>query len=115
MRMIERMMVNAIKNGKDFHLDNTQVRHDNGVACVYLFGNQIAVIGRDHVLVRSDFGKVWRTATTKSRINSIIWEFGCRKSISQMRNRWYIWDWDDKKTNAWEGEHTFPRKEKSNG
>lgn len=115
MRMIERLMVNAIKEGRQFDVDNTQVRYEHEMPQVYLHGNKIAEIEPTTVIVRSDFGKVWRTATTKSRINTILWEFGCRKSVCQIAKKWFVFDWDERLTTPWEGEHCFPRKEKKNG
>ena len=73
MRQIERDMISAIKLGKCWRKDNTEVyTNDNNASLVYLHGNHIATVTDVNVRV---FDGGWRTSTTKSRLNVIINEF----------------------------------------
>ena len=89
MRLIERKMNDAILNGKNWHLDNTSVTHlDDGTTEVRLHGNKIAEIGDDFVTLY-DGGS--RTATTKSRLNSILRAHGTgNEGIFQKNYQWKI-------------------------
>lgn len=69
MRKIERLMNAAITSGTDWKLDNTMVTHQDGVAFVFLHGNNIAQIG-DNFIRMFDGG--WQSNTTKSRLNAIL-------------------------------------------
>ena len=53
MRKIERLMIDAVKNCKDWRLDNTEVLYSPSrkVSCVYLHKNLIATISEDDVEV----------------------------------------------------------------
>ena len=68
MREIEKKMVNAVANKKDFSLGNTQVRNINGATFVALHGNLIyAKI--NGVQYYSNAG--WNTRTTASRLRAL--------------------------------------------
>lgn len=91
MRMIERKMLAAIHERKDWHLDNTEVQCVSLPACnidkvfVRLHGNTIAMITPTEVDV-CDCG--WQTPTTKSRLNAILYEL-CGAGIYQKQHKWY--------------------------
>lgn len=88
MRKIERLMNAAITNSKDFKLDNTEVISYTNHSDVYLFGNLIARIGETWIEL---FDGGWRTATTKSRLNAILWEHGLPgESIFQKNYQWFV-------------------------
>lgn len=73
MRKIERLMNAAISSGKEFKLANTMVTHQDGVAFVFLHGNNIAQIGDTFIRL---FDGGWQSNTTKSRLNAILAEHG---------------------------------------
>jgi len=91
MRKIERLMIAAIRNRRDFKLANTEVVCDNespeSAVEIYLYGHKIAVL--DDAKSRVIFSpKGYKTATTKSRLNAILGEF-CGAGIYQSRWVWY--------------------------
>ena len=69
MRVIEKQMLEAIRNGKKFYQDNTEVQVlQNGCVYVYLFGNCIYKI----VNGTPKFNLCgWNSATTRSRLNAL--------------------------------------------
>ena len=90
MRKIERLMNQAIREGRHWKLKNTEVIADHdGVSRVYLHGNLIAEV-EDGAVKLYDGG--WQSVTTKSRLNAIMsahclpgegvfqhkWEWFCR-------------------------------------
>jgi len=88
MRVIERKMNDAITNGKDFKLDNTQVVSYSNSSDVFLFGNLIARIGETWIEL---FDGGYQSATTKSRLNAILQEHGCPgEYIFQKNFQWFI-------------------------
>ena len=68
MRQIEKEMRYALRNGENFHSNNTTVTHDNGNSYVYLFGNLIykVVNGKAYFSLAG-----WNTNTTRSRLNAL--------------------------------------------
>jgi len=93
MRKIESLMVQAIKDGRDWKSSNTEVINIRGTAFVYLHGHHIAsYTSLDETLSISNAG--WRTVTTKSRLNAIINEFldGTKNGIYQKDHCWYVTD-----------------------
>lgn len=77
MRKIEEQMIAAIKAGKNWYKDNTQVsvaaREDGAtITSVYLHGNLIAQTGVDGGHHWGFCFCGWNTPTTRSRINAII-------------------------------------------
>ena len=90
MRVIEKNMNTAIRNGRDFRSSNTSVTHSinsqgQSEAIIKLHGNHIATVTND-TLVLFDGG--WQSNTTKSRLNALCYEFATGFSVIQ-RN----WDW----------------------
>ena len=68
MRKIEKMMVQAVANKKNFKCSNTEVRVINNAVFVALHGNLIfaRIDGKDYF---SNAG--WNTATTASRLRAL--------------------------------------------
>ena len=90
MRKIERLMINAVKDCKDWRLDNTEVLYSPSrkVSCVYLHNNLIATISEDDVEV---YDGGWQSNTTKSRINAILGEHGISgEGVFQKNYQWFI-------------------------
>ena len=88
MRVIERQMNQAISTETDWKKDNTEVINIEGVSFVYLYSNLIAMIADTRIEL---FDGGWRTATTKSRLNAILWEHGCPgESIFQKNYQWFV-------------------------
>jgi len=93
MRLIERKMIAAIHERKDWKCDNTRVIctqfvHSDHVidrVSVILHGSTIAIITPTDVDV-SDCG--YQTPTTKSRLNAILREF-CGAGIYQKNHKWF--------------------------
>jgi len=93
MRLIERQMLAAIHDYKDWKCDNTRVavtyfaHADKPIERinVYLHDNNIAQITPDSVRI-CDCG--WQTPTTKSRLNAILREL-CGAGIYQKNHIWY--------------------------
>lgn len=81
MRVVERKMINAVRNEAGMKCGNTIVC--GGV--VYLHGHAIAKFSADGLFI-SDCG--WQTATTKSRLNAILDAFNCGR-IYQRDHVWY--------------------------
>lgn len=90
MRKIEQRMVEAIRNRKNFRLDNTEVRQNGDSTVVLLFGNLIATIEWTLGLVAVGFENPnHQTATTKSRMNAVLREL-CGVSVYQHRKVWHF-------------------------
>jgi hypothetical protein len=89
MRKIEREMIQAIIDGKDFSKANTRVEFDGDVRCyVYLHGHMIAQYNRGGSLLINHQG--WETVTTKSRLNALItFVMGGLYGIFQKDFNWY--------------------------
>ena len=88
MRKIERQMNAAIASGVDFKLANTEVRHCDGVAIVFLHGNKIAEIGENFIRL---FDGGWQSNTTKSRLNAILRENGLDgECVFQKKFEWFV-------------------------
>ena len=92
MRKIEREMIQAIIDRKDFKKANTEVLMDvdNSFASVYLHGNHIAEYDcSDSSLVINHCG--WKTVTTKSRLNSLIqFVLGGTCHLGQRNFEWFL-------------------------
>jgi hypothetical protein len=74
MRVIEKKMIAAINEGKDFTLNNTHVKNvkiDANTAHVFLHGNHIASVVNGIVMVNVDTLKAYPTVTTKSRLRAL--------------------------------------------
>jgi len=91
MRQIEKEMLNAIANGRDWGKDNTTVAIDPGAfrsyhADVYLHGNHIAMV---HINMAGDFQLTvnvetlgdYPTRTTMSRLRALGVDVCTRKGV----------------------------------
>jgi len=88
MRKIEVLMNSAIKAGKDFKMDNTEVVACSNVVDVFLYGNLIARIGETWMEL---FDGGHQTATTKSRLNAILSAHGLPgEYIFQKNYDWFV-------------------------
>lgn len=93
MRQIEKQMLLAIQNRKDWRSGNTRVEVTYFAHAeipierlrVFLHNSPIAEITADSVYI-CDCG--YQTATTKSRLNAILREL-CGAGIYQKQNKWY--------------------------
>lgn len=98
-------MIEAIKNGKDYKRDNTEVYiykdEIPSVVSFHLHGRRIATIYPDE-LYAIDIG--WRTATVKSRLNAILSLYDLGKIYSK-NYQWYLKT--DKEEEEWTGSKTF--------
>lgn len=91
MRVIERKMLDAIRQGKSWELDNTRVDVCGDSVRVYLFNNLICMIDNG-LFGRELYVKTtYQSATTKSRLNAILRAY-CNTSIYQKD---YIWFYSD--------------------
>ena len=69
MRQIEKQMLAAVRNGRSFNGNNTEVEtQSNGNTYVYLFGNCIykVVNGKSYFNLCG-----WNSVTTRSRLNAL--------------------------------------------
>jgi hypothetical protein len=90
MRVIEKKMIEAIRNRKNMSLDNTVVKHGENTSVVFLHNHPIAVfIWADNTVAVSNCG--WATVTTKSRLNAILRTFA-NTGIHQSNFVWYMGD-----------------------
>ena len=84
-------MNEAITEGTDWSKDNTRVETIDGVSKVYLFGNLIAEID-DNAIILRDGGR--QSKTTKSRLNAILSEHGYSgESVFQKNFEWFVRLW----------------------
>lgn len=109
MRTQEEKMIKAIRNRKNWDGPNTSVRIAHVAAgeeiTVCLFGNLIATIRpSDKKMIVTDAG--WTTATTKSRINTLLNEFTPLGGIFQKQKKWYFWYRSSDKIVPWKGQKT---------
>ena len=108
MRKIERQMISAVKDRKDWRNDNTEVLYSpsRNVSCVYLHRNLIATISKDEVEI---YDGGWQSNTTKSRLNAIINGLcdGTRCGVFQKNYEWFITD--NNETVEFEHGYTFSR------
>lgn len=88
MRKIERQMNAAITSGNDWQSGNTMVTHQDGVAFVFLHGNNIAQVGDTFIRL---FDGGWQSNTTKSRLNAILAEHGePGDCVFQKKFEWFV-------------------------
>jgi hypothetical protein len=86
-RKIEQQMNDAILNETDWSKDNTQVIHIEGVSFVYLYSNLIAMVAETWIEL---FDGGYQTATTKSRINTILSAHGNGEYVYQKKGEWFL-------------------------
>lgn len=88
MRKIERLMNAAIRDGRDWKLDNTAVVNADGISVVLLHGNKIAEVGDTFIRL---FDGGWQSNTTKSRLNAILQEHGeTGDRVFQKGWQWFV-------------------------
>ena len=92
MRKIERQMIQAIQDNKDWKSGNTQVitlqAMGDTASFVYLHGNHIATVHNDCVRV---YDGGWQSNTTKSRLNAICDTFCVDgEGIFQHKFEWFV-------------------------
>ena len=91
MRVIERQMIQAIIERKNFKKSNTEVIKDGDFMYIYLHDNLIAKYG-----LNDKWGQLfishcnWLTNTTKSRLNALISFLTGSHGIYQKNFRWYL-------------------------
>lgn len=91
MRVIERKMLDAIRQGKSWTCSNTRVDVCGDSVRVYLFNNLICMIDNGLSGREMYVKTTYQSATTKSRLNAILREF-CNTSIYQKDYIWYYSD-----------------------
>ena len=85
MRQIEKRMLTAIRERKNFHCDNTTVKIDGDNWTVTLYKTDIAKrIGKNIILQAGGF----HTRTTQSRLNAILSHFG-KGGIWTEKGEWF--------------------------
>ena len=89
MRIIEKQMNQAVIKEIDWRKDNTKVVNVGGVSEVYLYNNLIALIGETWMQI---FDGGYQSATTKSRLNSLLSEHGCGERIFSQNFDWFLID-----------------------
>ena len=90
MRVIEKKMVDAIRNRKPMRIDNTVVMHGSACSTVFLHNHPIAIfMWGDNTVAVSNCG--WDTSTTKSRLNAILRTF-CNTAVHAHKFVWYMGD-----------------------
>ena len=91
MRKIEKDMLKAIVNNKNWCSGNTMVKTDDAnISRVFLHGNHIATIDiDDDSLMIMDGG--WQTKLTKSRLNALCDAFCIAgECVFQKDFKWYV-------------------------
>lgn len=90
MRKIERQMMQAIADRKNFRCDNTTVRiaEEGTLASIYLHGNHIASVDlyAGSVFVNKTTLARWPTPTTKSRLRALRVNVTTRKGITYLND-----------------------------
>ena len=89
MRIIEKNMLKAIVNNKNWCSGNTMVKtDDNNESRVFLHGNHIATVTKDDVIL---FDGGWQSVTTKSRLNALCDAFRYPgECVFQKDFTWYV-------------------------
>ena len=91
MRVIERQMIQAIIERKNFKKANTEVIKDDDFMYIYLHNNLIAKYG-----INDNWGQLfishcnWLSNTTKSRLNALITFVDGLGGIYQKNFKWYL-------------------------
>ena len=89
MRKIEREMIQAIIDQRDWKKANMRVERECLSSRVYLHDNHIATHWDNGLLFITDAG--WKTNTTKSRLNSLIqFVHGGLAGLFQKKYNWHI-------------------------
>jgi hypothetical protein len=105
MRVIETLMNDAILNHIDWKKDNTEVVYNkhSGNSHVYLYGEEIAIVGEHFVKI---FDGKRKSQTTRSRLNAILSEHGVPGDcVFQRAGKWFLID--DKQEEVFENGYIF--------
>ncbi len=88
MRKIEEKIIDAINAGETVTLSKRDriVNDSDVVKYVWLWNTNIARVYPDRIEI--DAGG-WRTATTKSRLNAILWAY-CATGIYRHKGAWFL-------------------------
>ena len=90
MRKIERQMVDAILDCRNWKSENTEVQFHDGTSFVFLHGNCVAQVRENSI---SLFDGSQRSNTTKSRLNAILSACGTNfDSVFQKDFQWFFHD-----------------------
>lgn len=99
MRKIEKMMVKAVVEKKNFKLDNTTVEYRPAIETsiqsrietsrVYLHGNHIAtaIHATGEIVVNEDTLSAYPTVTTKSRLRALGVNVYTRKGVTYLNDK----------------------------
>ena len=89
MRKIESQMIDAINANKNWRSGDTMVKTDDAnISRVFLYGNHIATIDEDSLMIM-DGGK--QSKTTKSRLNALCDAFCIAgECVFQKDRTWYV-------------------------
>ena len=110
MRTIEKKMIEALRAGRSFSLQNTKVSKRQRIAggysqSVFLHDNHIATLEFNHEKAREPYAIMgtlagWDSVTTRSRLNVICREFTGRSRFGQKQG---VQQFDDKQItkNCW--------------
>jgi hypothetical protein len=89
MRKIERLMNEAVTEALNWKSGNTEVKTDDAnMSRVFLFGNHIATIGENFIQLFDGGG--FQTATTKSRLNALLFAHGVDEHVFQKKGEWFV-------------------------
>lgn len=88
MRKIESLMIQAVKNGRDWKSGNTSVDVTDHGIIVRLHGNKIAQVDTENqILWVTDAG--WQTTTTKGRLNALL--AGVTNGRGRIYQKDFVW------------------------
>ena len=89
LRQIDKLMLDAVRNKRDWKNSNTAVVHQEHQTRVVLHSTPIAEIdwNSKQIVVRTGG---WNTPTTKSRLNAIIRTFTASSGIYQLKGQWVL-------------------------
>ena len=100
MRKIEALMLNAVRQRKDWRSGNTSVEvSEHGPVRVRLHGNLIGVVSLSAGELQVN-ACGWLTATTKSRLNALLSLAEGQPGLFQRDGRWFL------AGQEWDGCHT---------
>jgi hypothetical protein len=89
MRKIERQMNEAVTEALNWKSGNTEVKTDaDNISSVFLHGNHIATIGDNFIQLFDGGGH--QTATTKSRLNALLFAHGVDDHVFQKNFEWFV-------------------------
>jgi len=88
MRKIETQMNEAVIEALNWKSGNTEVQTDlANNSRVFLHGNHIATVGEDFIQL---FDGGFKSATTKSRLNALLFANGSDDKVFQKKGEWFV-------------------------